>query len=70
MSTTLPVAGEGRGFAPELKFEVREGGVLQHAAVPTLRFVVGVGTVGAAAQVKSVALNVEVHPRTCRGDVR
>jgi hypothetical protein len=61
MSTALPVAGEGRGFAPELEFEVREGGVLQHAAVPTLRFLVGVGTVGAAAQVKSVALNVEVR---------
>ena len=61
MSISLPVAGEGRGFAPELEFEVREGGVLQHAAVPTLRFVVGVGTVGAAAQVKSVALNVEVR---------
>jgi hypothetical protein len=61
MSTTLPVAGTGAGFAPELAFSVREGGVLQHAAVPTLRFVVGVDTVGAAAQVRSVALNVEVR---------
>ena len=61
MSTTLPVAGMGSGYAPELAFSVREGGVLQHAAVPTLRFVVAVDTVGAAAQVRSVALNVEVR---------
>jgi hypothetical protein len=59
MSTTLPIAGTG--YAPELEFEIRDGGVLQHAAVPTLRFVVGIGTVGAAAQVRSVALNVEVR---------
>ena len=49
MSTTLPIAGMGPGFAPELAFTVRDGGVLQHAAVPTLRFAVGVDTVGAAA---------------------
>ncbi|MEA2459342.1 MAG: hypothetical protein QOC95_2314 [Thermoleophilaceae bacterium] len=61
MSTTLPIAGAGPGFAPELAFTVRDGGVLQHAAVPTLRFAVGVDTVGAAAQVRSVALNVEVR---------
>jgi hypothetical protein len=61
MSTALPIAGAGSGYAPELQFEVRDGGVLQHAAVPTLRFVVGIGTVGAAAQVRSVALNVEVR---------
>ena len=59
MSTTLPIAGTG--FAPELKFEVREGGVLEHAVQPTLRFAVEIGTVGAAAQVRSVALNVEVR---------
>jgi hypothetical protein len=61
MSTTLPIAGTGSGFAPELAFTVRDGGVLQHAAVPTLRFAVAVDTVGAAAQVRSVALNVEVR---------
>jgi hypothetical protein len=59
MSTTLPIAGTG--YAPELQFEVREGGVLEHAVVPTLRFAVEIGTVGAAAQVRSVALNVEVR---------
>jgi hypothetical protein len=59
MSTTLPIAGTG--FAPELQFDVREGGVLEHAVVPTLRFAVEIGTVGAAAQVRSVALSVEVR---------
>jgi hypothetical protein len=61
MSTTLPMAGEGSGFAPELRFSVRDGGVLEHAVVPTLRFAVEIGTAGAAAQVRSVALNVEVR---------
>ena len=59
MSLSLPIAGTG--FAPELRFSVREGGVLAHAVVPTLRFAVEIGTVGAAAQVRSVALNVEVR---------
>jgi hypothetical protein len=59
VSTALPLAGGA--YAPELEFRVDEGGVLRHAAVPTLRFVVRVGTVGAAAQVRSVALNVEVR---------
>src|SRR3954452_9484277 len=59
MSTTLPVAGTA--YAPELQFEIRDGGVLEHAVVPTLRFAVEIGTVGAAAQVRSVALNVEVR---------
>jgi hypothetical protein len=61
MSTALPIAGSGSGYAPELTFEVRDGGVLQHAVVPSLRFAVAIGTVGAAAQVRSVALNVEVR---------
>jgi hypothetical protein len=61
VSTALPVAGQAGGFAPELAFEIRGGDVLEHAAVPTLRFVVAVSTVGAAAQVRSVALNVEVR---------
>jgi hypothetical protein len=61
MSTTLPVAGQAGGYAPELTFEIRSGDVLAHAAVPTLRFVVAISTVGAAAQVRSVALNAEVR---------
>jgi hypothetical protein len=59
VSLSLPIAGGA--FAPELQFSVRDGGVLEHAAVPTLRFGVEIGTVGAAAQVQSVALNVEVR---------
>jgi hypothetical protein len=59
MTVSLPVAGSA--FAPELEFSVNDGGVLEHAAVPTLRFGVQIGTVGAAAQVRSVALNVEVR---------
>jgi hypothetical protein len=59
VSTALPIAGNA--FAPELAFRVSEGGVLEHAAVPTLRFVVAISTVGAAAQVRSVGLNVEVR---------
>ncbi|GAC1318649.1 MAG: DUF6084 family protein [Thermoleophilaceae bacterium] len=55
------MAGVGPGYAPELSFSVREGGVLEHAAVPTLRFAVAIDTVGAAAQVRSVALNVELR---------
>ena len=61
MSTTLPIAGTGASFAPELAFTIRDGGVLEHAVVPTLRFVVAIHTVGAAAQVRSVALNVELR---------
>ena len=61
MSTTLPIAGAGKGFAPELAFSVRDAGALTHAAVPTLRFELGIDTVGAAAQVSSVALNVELR---------
>jgi hypothetical protein len=55
------VAGAAAGYAPELTFSVREGGALEYAAVPTLRFAVAIETVGAAAQVRSVALNAEVR---------
>jgi hypothetical protein len=61
MGTALPIAGVGAGFAPELAFSVTDGGAMDHAAVPTLRFAVAVDTVGAAAHVRSVALNVEVR---------
>jgi hypothetical protein len=61
MSTALPIAGQGEGFAPELAFEIGTGEPLEHAAVPTLRFVVSISTVGTAAQVRSVALNAEVR---------
>jgi hypothetical protein len=59
VSLSLPIAGAG--FAPELTFCVRDGGVLEHAVVPTLRFAVEIGSGRTAAQVQSVALNVEVR---------
>lgn len=59
MSVSLPIAGGA--FAPELQFTVGDGGVLEHAAVPTLRFGLEIGTIGAAAEVRSVALSVEVR---------
>lgn len=61
MSTSLPIAGAGSGHAPELAFTVRDGGVLEHAAAPSLRFVVAIETLAAAAEVRSVALTVEVR---------
>lgn len=51
----------GAGYAPELAFSVESGGVLVHAAVPSLRFGVLIDTVGAASEVRSVALNVELR---------
>jgi hypothetical protein len=46
---------------PELDFGVRDAGVLEHAAVPTLRFGLDVSTLGAPAAVRSVALSVELR---------
>ena len=61
MEFALPTAVAGPGSAPELDFEVKDGGVLEHAAVPTLRFDLGIASVSGPAQVRSVALNVEVR---------
>jgi Family of unknown function (DUF6084) len=47
--------------APELDFAVREGGVLEHAAVPTLRFALEVTVTGEPTDVRSVALSVEIR---------
>jgi Family of unknown function (DUF6084) len=44
--------------APELTFSVEEGGVLDHAAVPTLRFALRVESTG---QVRSLSLNVQLR---------
>jgi Family of unknown function (DUF6084) len=44
--------------APELAFSVVDGDVLEHAAVPTLRFVLRVESTG---EVRSVSLNVQVR---------
>jgi hypothetical protein len=46
---------------PELDFAVKEGGVLEHAAVPTLRFGLNVTVRGEPADVRSVALAVELR---------
>jgi hypothetical protein len=61
MEFALPTAVAGPGSAPELEFEVTEGGVLEHAAAPTLRFDLGIAAVSGPANVRSVALNVEVR---------
>jgi hypothetical protein len=55
----LPTAVAGPGSAPQLDFAVRDGGVLDHAAVPTLRFALAIDSAGAA--VRSVALAVEIR---------
>lgn len=46
--------------APELAFAIRDGGVLDHSAVPTLRFGVGVERVDGGA-VRALSLTVQVR---------
>jgi hypothetical protein len=46
------------GAAPELAFAVEDGGVLDHAAVPTLRFALRVESTG---EVRSLSLNVQLR---------
>jgi hypothetical protein len=55
----LPTAAAGPASAPELDFEVRDGGVLRHAAGPTLRFDLGVRADPPV--VRSVSLSVEIR---------
>jgi hypothetical protein len=57
----LPSAVAGPGSAPQLDFDVTDGGALDHAAVPTLRFALAITAAGAATAVRSVALAVEVR---------
>jgi hypothetical protein len=57
----LPTAAAGPGSAPVLDFEIRDGGVLQHAAAPALRFDLGIRSVSGPTEVRSVALNVDVR---------
>lgn len=59
MEIALPTAVAGPGAAPQLDFAVKDGGVLEHAAVPTLRFALAIDSGGAA--VRSVALAVEIR---------
>jgi hypothetical protein len=55
-----PTAATGADAAPQLAFSIEDGGVLDHAAVPTLRFGLRIDSSGGAA-VRSVALNVQVR---------
>jgi Family of unknown function (DUF6084) len=51
--------------SPILAFAVRDGGVLEHAAVPTLRFALNVRSEGGE-EVRSVALNVQLRVAATR----
>jgi hypothetical protein len=55
----LPTGVAGPGSAPELDFELRSAAVLDHAAVPTLRFELGVSA--DPPNVRSASLNVEIR---------
>ncbi len=59
MAYALPTGVAGPGSAPELDFELRSGTVLDHAAVPTLRFELGM--TAEPPHVRSVSLNVEIR---------
>ena len=61
MAYTLPTAASGPGAAPALDFAVKDGGVLDFAAVPTLRFALAIESASGPAQVRSVALSVEIR---------
>ena len=59
METGLPTAGAaGPAKAPDLSFRIEDGGRLEHAAVPTLRFGLRIET---PADVRSVALGVQIR---------
>ncbi len=61
MEYALPTAVAGPGAAPQLDFAVKDAGVLDHAAVPTLRFALGIAVTDGPAAVRSVALSVEIR---------
>jgi Family of unknown function (DUF6084) len=50
----------GEDLAPRLQFAIEDGGVLDYAAVPTLRFGLRVSSSGSA-PIRSVALNVQLR---------
>src|SRR4051794_16799919 len=54
MEVRLPFADA----APQLSFAIEDGGVLEHAAVPTLRFGLHVRSTG---EVRSLSLNVQLR---------
>jgi hypothetical protein len=57
----LPTSVAGPGAAPQLRFAVTDGGAMDHAAVPTLRFALAVESVSGPASIRSVALSVEIR---------
>jgi hypothetical protein len=61
VTNALPRAFAGPGAAPQLAFAVTDGGVLDHAAVPTLRFALAIESVSGPASIRSVALSVEIR---------
>ena len=64
MEYALPTTAAGPGApaaTPQLTFAVKDGGVLEHAAVPTLRFALGIESVAGPVAVRSVALSVEIR---------
>jgi uncharacterized protein DUF6084 len=58
MATTLPFASSR---APELSFAIEGAGPLEHAAAPTLRFVLRIGS---PSPIRSVSLDAEVRIAT------
>ena len=65
MEYALPTAA-GPGAAPQLDFAVKDGGVLDHAAVPTLRFALAIESVGGPPSIRSIALSVEIRIASTR----
>ena len=59
MSAAGPWAAGAAGSIPDLSFAVTDAARLEHAATPTIRFALGVGSGGAA--VRSVLLDVQVR---------
>jgi hypothetical protein len=47
--------------APHLRFAVTDGGVMEHAAVPTLRFALAIESSAGPASIRAVALSVEIR---------
>src|SRR5919112_3386053 len=59
MSAAGPWAAGSAGSIPDLSFAVTDAARLEHAATPTIRFVLRVGSAGAA--VRSVLLDVQIR---------
>ena len=58
MEARLPISTLGAEQAPQLSFSIEDGGVMDYAAVPTLRFGLRVES---SIPVRSLSLNVQVR---------